>query len=44
MTCINESLLVPLEAKMENYRHSTGSQLVLFLIKAQFLEGLINVA
>jgi hypothetical protein len=26
MICITESLLVPLEAKMETYRHSTGSK------------------
>jgi hypothetical protein len=26
MICITESLLVHLKAKMETYRHSTGSQ------------------
>jgi hypothetical protein len=26
MTCIAEGLSVPSEAKMETYRHSTGSQ------------------
>lgn len=33
VTCIYESLLITLEAKMETYRHSTGSQFNVCIIR-----------
>lgn len=39
MFCITEGLSIPLKAKMESYRHSTCSRLIILLNKSTVTRG-----